>query len=563
MYILKNAWRSIVRSKGRNVLIGVIVFVIALSSCVALSIRRSSEQARKSSLESLEITAQITMDRRAMMEGQKDRDAMREAMVNMTGLTLEELQQYAQNEHVRSFYYTVSASMDAGEELEPVDTTGIVEAEESNEESGDTQESIQEDVQEPGRMDGMTPEGMGMPAETPGEGGGQEMPGGGRGGRMGLQGDFTVTGYSSDEAMTSFRNGANSITAGEMFSENDTKMACVISEELAAYNDLNTGDEIVLVNPNDEEETYTFHISGIYRNEESSDSAGSMMGGFSPAFDTANQIYTSYENLKAVADASEEAAEVTTDENTGREYTTALRVQEMGTYTFASVEEYEAFKEEAEEELGEYYTVTSNDVSAYEQSLVPLENLSDYAGSFLAIILVIGAVILVVLNLFHIRERKYEIGVLAAIGMKKGKIAVQFVLELLCVTFAALMIGTLVGAVISVPVTNQLLEKQIESNTANIEEQDMNFGRETGMMPGGRGMDGNLQQFADRQPGGMEGGPGMSGGVQYISQITAAADITVVLQLMGIGILLTIVSGCVAVISILRYDPLRILSNRD
>ena len=33
MYILKNAWRSITRSKGRNILIGIILFVIAVSAC--------------------------------------------------------------------------------------------------------------------------------------------------------------------------------------------------------------------------------------------------------------------------------------------------------------------------------------------------------------------------------------------------------------------------------------------------------------------------------------------------------------------------------------------------
>lgn len=36
-------------------------------------------------------------------------------------------------------------------------------------------------------------------------------------------------------------------------------------------------------------------------------------------------------------------------------------------------------------------------------------------------ILVIGAVILVVLNIFNVRERKYEIGVLTAMGMKKER----------------------------------------------------------------------------------------------------------------------------------------------
>lgn len=573
MYILKNAWRSVVRSKGRNVLIGIIVLVIALSSCVALSIRQAAESARENSLESLEITGQISMNRQAMMQGQQDRESMKEALGNMEGLSLEEMEQYAENEHVKSFYYTASASLNAGGELEAVDTTGMADTESSSGESADGTESGNSNGTESENGNGTNGMSGGMPGAP------QEQEKGGMGGRMGVQGDFTVIGYSSDEAMTEFLAGTSSITDGKMFAENDTEMNCVISEELATYNDISTGDTITLVNPNDEEETYTFTVSGIYEKESGSDSVGDMMGGFSAAFDSANQIYTSYENLQSVKTQSEASAEVTTDEITGMETTTALRATENGTYTFENVEEYEAFKEEAEEELGEYYTVSSTDVSAYEQSLQPLENLSKYAGYFLAVILVIGGIILIVLNLFNIRERKYEIGVLAAIGMKKGKIAVQFIVELLCVTFAAIVIGTAAGAAVSVPVANRLLEQQVESTTQSQQEQMMNFGREAGGSGGQPGMSGepgiqgtenqdNAQNTENRdnaQNTENQDGNGQNPNQQsrYIDQISAATDMTVVLQLAGIGILLTILSGCVAVVSILRYDPLRILSSRE
>ena len=43
MYIIKNALKCIGRSKGRTILIGAIVLVIALSSCVGLSIRQAAE----------------------------------------------------------------------------------------------------------------------------------------------------------------------------------------------------------------------------------------------------------------------------------------------------------------------------------------------------------------------------------------------------------------------------------------------------------------------------------------------------------------------------------------
>ena len=70
--------------------------------------------------------------------------------------------------------------------------------------------------------------------------------------------------------------------------------------------------------------------------------------------------------------------------------------------------------------LSEDYTVTSTDVEAYEQSLLPLQNLSKFAAWFLLVVLLIGGVILIVFHIFNIRERKYEIGVLTAIGMRRA-----------------------------------------------------------------------------------------------------------------------------------------------
>lgn len=508
MYILKNAWRSVVRARGRNILVGIIVLVIAVSSCVALSIGEAAKQAEETSKEGLVITGQISLNRQAMMAGKENREAMREALAGVESLSLEDMEKYAESSYVKQFYYTSAVSLNAGGDLEAVDVSG---AEETTEDGMETE--IPSDMARPDDM--QQKEVMG-------------------GGRMGNQGDFTVTGYSCDDAMTGFLNGSSTITDGEMFPENDTDYNCIISSELAVYNGLETGDTITLTNPNDEESSYDFTISGIYESAQSSDSAGNMMENFSPGFTAANQIYTSYENLASIADS-------------------LAGMQINGTYTFASVEDYEAFKEETEEALGENYTVSSQDVSAYEQSLMPLENLSKYASYFLAVVLVIGGIILVVLNIFNIRERKYEIGVLAAIGMKKGKIALQFITELLCVTFIAIVIGTGVGAAVSVPVTNQLLEQQIENTAQQSEEQAENFGR----APGGKM--GNMDPALGSMPGRGFGATA----TEYISQVNEATNLTVVFQLMGIGLLLTIAAGCVAVIFILRYDPLRILSSRD
>lgn len=381
---------------------------------------------------------------------------------------------------------------------------------------------------------------------------------------MGTQGDFTITGYSSDSAMKDFVDGSSSITEGEMFAEGTADNTCVISSELASYNDLAVGDTITLSNPNQEDETYTLTIAGIYETESTSDSASSMMGGFMAGADSSNQIYVSYQTLETILTQSEENATTTTDSTTGETTTTALRSMLNGTYAFDSVSDYEKFQDEVKEMgLSDDYTVSSSDLTSYEESLEPLQHLSEYAGYFLMVILAIGAVIRIVLHIFAIRERKYEIGVLAAIGMKKWKIAVQFLTESLCITFCALIIGAGIGAVSSVPVTNHLLAQQIENSSSFGQEQW--FGRETGAQ-------GSTE--APEQPGGSKekaetpevsnaGGPGFAQAADYVSSISSATDMQVILEMMGIGILLTLISGCTALIFIMRYDPLKILSNRD
>ena len=289
------------------------------------------------------------------------------------------------------------------------------------------------------------------------------------------------------------------------------------------------------------------------------------MRGFSTSTDPANQIYVSYETLKAVTEKSESVATTSTDETTGRESTTALRSQETGLYYLKDVETLEKFEADCREKgLSDSYQVTSNDVTSYEQSLVPLKNLSTFATYFLIVVLIIGAVILIVLNIFNIRERKYEVGVMTAIGMKKGKVAAQFVMELFIVTIISMIVGTTAGAMCSSPIADKLLEAQISSQQTQTEQRMENFGKPDSV-------NGNMQATPPSGDDGMNMGSGKGGmfaqfGGQvanYVSEINAATDLAVVMQLLGIGILLTILSSCIAVIFILRYEPLKILANRS
>ena len=150
-----------------------------------------------------------------------------------------------------------------------------------------------------------------------------------------------------------------------------------------------------------------------------------------------------------------------------------------------------------------------------------------------------------VLNIYHIRERKYEIGVLAAIGMNKKKIALQFICEIFIVTLISIMLGCGIGAAGSVPLTNTLLQSQ--SAEVSTTQETGSFGN-AGEPGGGRGMN-------KGQPGNQK--------VSYIEEISSATNGRVLLELGGIAILLTLLSSGMAVMTILRYEPLKILSNRE
>ena len=319
----------------------------------------------------------------------------------------------------------------------------------------------------------------------------------------------------------------------KMFEEGTELLDCVISDELAIYNDLAVGDTITVVNPNHEEETYTLNVVGIYNNSQSTTSSSEVMQGFSAASDPANRIYMSYNAVQAIAKASEEGAVVSTDETTGIQTTTAIPSQVSGTYVFANVDEYYTFESEVRDlGLDETYTVSSTDLAAYEQSLLPLENLeSQMAGYFLAVVcLELAQSFLVVLNIFNVRERKYD-GVLTAIGMKKRrKLRCNFWWKVLYSHISSVeVIGAGVGAMSSVPVTNTLLASQIEAQSNNMMQTEASFGRPTSGAMGGMT--------------GIIGGKGQAmAAVDYISNVTSATDFTVLMQLLGIGIVLTLVT---------------------
>jgi len=145
--------------------------------------------------------------------------------------------------------------------------------------------------------------------------------------------------------------------------------------------------------------------------------------------------------------------------------------------------------------------------------------------------------------MINIRERKYEIGVLRTIGMKKSKLSLQFIIELMVVGVVSLLIGTAVGSTMSVPISNNLLKNEINSASEKYDNIENNFG----------GPD--AKNFKNKDFGVAK--------VDEIDKINAAVDLKVTGKLLGIGVLLILVSSLGSIVAILRFSPLTILKERS
>ena len=513
MYIFKYALKSVSRSIGRNILIGIIVLIIAISSCVAMSIQRASQIASTESMKGMSVSAHIYVDRQYIMnnfsaESSGEEPDFREVLSELKGLELDEMLHYATASSVKDFYYYSTLSVNA-EEIAALSST-----------AGNSNNNSQENPSGPQPGNGMMPGGMQDPDAML-----QQMVN---------QGDFTLEGYVSDAAMEDFTEGLCYITDGKMFEENTAEYQCIITEELATYNSLAVGDEISFVNPNNEEDTFQLTITGIYKNTQVNSSVSN-----SASSDPANTVITSYAVIESIETTS---ATLNTDDDENM----ALISSVTGTYVFEDVEMYDLFEKEVVElGLEEKYTVASNDIAKFEASLLPLQNLKSFATTFLYITLGIGAVVLVVISIISIRDRKYEIGALSAMGMKKLKLSSMFMIETLTVVLAAIIIGSALGSAVSVPVANSLLEAQVEQQISEDKELTDNFGRGVST------------------PNSKPRGGDVEGEVEYVSSIEFFVDYSIIAKMVLIGIGLSVVSGFTSILFILRYDPKEILANRD
>jgi len=181
-------------------------------------------------------------------------------------------------------------------------------------------------------------------------------------------------------------------------------------------------------------------------------------------------------------------------------------------------------------DLPDNYTVKT-DESAFQNTIGSVANLQSLMLTFLIIVFVLGAVIMVLLSAIVIRERKYEIGVLRAIGMKKNKVALGLWVEILTITCICFVLGMGAGTMLSQPVSDMILVGQTASTSTGSTSlaERLNITTET----------------------------------EKPIIVNVSVNAVTAMGILGISILLASIAGIISVSRINKCEPIKILMERN
>ena len=117
MFIFKNAWTSIKRNKGRNILIAIIVIVIASACAITLSIMNSANKIVQAYEDKYQIKATIGMNRDYLMQKMRDDNNSAEERINhfnnIEQVSVEQIDAFGNSDYVKDYFYTYSLGMNA------------------------------------------------------------------------------------------------------------------------------------------------------------------------------------------------------------------------------------------------------------------------------------------------------------------------------------------------------------------------------------------------------------------------------------------------------------------
>lgn len=508
MYIFKNALKNLGRNRGRNLLLGVIMLAIVTTTVVTLTITRTTdaiiadyEQRFTSEVFiELDMDAVITRLMAEMESGGETRQHASGAMMigggggsMLPALDSNLVLDIAASSYLADYHLEATVSGIHSRYLQALDSdsVGFLEFIEN-------QPAI--DLDEYGRLLMLNED--------------DEM-------ALSMLGMFNIHGNNWSD----FESGNRTLLEGE-FPINDGDV--LMSQALADFNGLEIGDTFEIDQLVDGEfTTRTFIITGLYLTLDDDNPFAFAMGAM-PFMNRDNDILTTFDTAVFPDGGGVTEANIT------------------GSYFLENPSDLAAFEAYVRNLGVSEDFIVRTDEASYHAVVAPVVGLKSVTQTFLWVVLILGGILVTLVSSIAVRERKYEIGVLRAMGMKKGKIATSFITESLVLTGLCLVIGLGVGTLLSQPVSDHLLSAQVANLPEPVEEGFGSFsgGGSMRMITTGAGM-------------------GQSAEINPISELTVHLGATTILEIVGLSLVITVVASAVSLTKITKYEPIKILMERN
>jgi putative ABC transport system permease protein len=488
MNFIKRAFLSVKARKGKSLLQLIVFTAICVLVLTGITIQnaavKSSELARQQL--GAEVTLQTDMEklREQMQEGGGGRQRTEQTPISVE--SAKELTSYPQ---LKAFNF-YSSSNAIAENFEPI---------------------AAEDGEDSTGSDSSQAQGGRMPVME--------------GNRM-FEADVSVQGVLFTDSVQEFMDETDSIVEGRHLTEDDTGTnVAVIEKMLADENGLQVGDSLTVSSVNDETLTSELKIVGIYETTAAVESGQGMNFAFMSPYNKIYVPFTAASSLK------------------GADYENTI---DRAVYYMNDPAEVDSFVNEARQDSTidfDVFTLNAND-QLYQQMVGPIENVASFSKNVVYLVAVAGAVILGLLVMMAIRERKYEMGVLMAIGEKRWKLISQFIVEIITIAVLALGLSTVSGNLVAGKIGDQLLSQELQQ----AEEASAPDSFRNGGMRGG---------FESRMMGQMNS---QTEPIDELSIEVTPSDLGI---LAGIGLLIAFLSALIPSLSILRLQPKTILTRQD
>lgn len=135
------------------------------------------------------------------------------------------------------------------------------------------------------------------------------------------------------------------------------------------------------------------------------------------------------------------------------------------TYALKSTDDLEAFREEANALISNKYYEVKAASDQYDQVAGSMKKLGQISGYVVIIAVAATLMIITLIVLLFLRDRKHELGIYLSLGENRGKIIGQIVIELLLIGSLALVLSLVTGNLLAGGISNSLFQMDWFANT--------------------------------------------------------------------------------------------------